>query len=125
MPYGTDITKPFRLCFRQIHLPFRLKWRLGFVQRLKRLHSYTLAYRGDSPIRGNVCDSRQKGSRLPEEKRRRALCATEGYFVFPLNNNKILIFYSFYYYFFIKLSCHINHIFCSSAFSVPKANNII
>ena len=23
---------------------------------------------GNSPVRGNVCDSRQKGSRLPEEK---------------------------------------------------------
>ena len=47
----------------------------------KRLPSYASAYRGDSPVRGNVCDSRQKGSRLPEEKRRRALCATEGYFL--------------------------------------------
>ena len=85
--FAADITKPFRQSFA-LPPPLSSKVEARVSARLKkRLPSYALAYRGDSPVRGNVCDSRQKGSRLPEEKRRRALCAAEGYFAFLFNRN--------------------------------------
>ncbi len=71
--FAADITKPFRQSFA---LPPPLP---AEVEAFGSLLFHDSENRGDSPVRGNVCDSRQKGSRLPEEKRRRALCATEGY----------------------------------------------
>ena len=59
---------------------FRLKGKLGFLLKLKQgsLLIDECQYRGDSPVRGNVRISGQKGSRLPEEKRRRSLLRLGG-----------------------------------------------
>ena len=80
MPDGTDITKPFRQSFA-LPPPLKALVEAGVSAILKKgsLLIDECQYRGDSPVRGNVCDSRQKGSRLPEEKRRQRKL-TEGYF---------------------------------------------
>ena len=96
--FAADITKPFRQSFA-LPPPLSSKVEAWVSAKTKTwLPSYASAYRGDSPVRGNVCDSRQKGSRLPEEKRRRALCATEGNsLIFILNGIPYKLAKTIYY----------------------------